>query len=71
MVKCFSICLFLSVIFLNSADALYYDFENQKQLDDWNVIQGTWSIIDAETLHTLRWQVLRPDCLYRALTEQP
>ena len=48
MFKCFSICLFLSAIFLNSADALYYDFENQKQLDDWNVIQGTWSIIDGK-----------------------
>ena len=28
--------------------ALLYDFEDENQFSDWNVIQGSWSIIDGK-----------------------
>ena len=37
---------FLSVV--SNSSALLFDFESPEQLDDWRIIQGTWSIIDGE-----------------------
>ncbi len=44
----FGITLIFTLTFPAVAWSLFYDFENEKQLDDWKVIQGTWSIIDGE-----------------------
>ena len=44
----FGITLILTLTFSAVAWSLFYDFETEKQLDDWKVIQGTWSIIDGE-----------------------
>ena len=38
----------LMFIFSANAWSLFYDFESKEQLDDWEVIQGTWSIINGE-----------------------
>jgi len=48
MKRLFVITLTLSLTFSPLAWSLFYDFEAEKQLDDWQVIQGTWSIIDGE-----------------------
>ena len=48
MKRLFGITLALMLIFTAVAWSLFYDFETEKQLDDWKVIQGTWSIIDGE-----------------------
>lgn len=38
-------CLFiLSLLPLNSGYALFFDFEDKAQLEEWNVISGTWQI---------------------------
>jgi len=46
--RLFFITLILAFTFSVTSWALFYDFDDEKQLDDWKVIQGTWSIIDGE-----------------------
>ncbi len=48
MKRLFGITLILTLAFSSTAWSLLYDFEDEHQLDDWQVIQGTWSIIDGE-----------------------
>ena len=39
-----AICLVLSLFPLNSGQALFFDFEDEDQLDEWNIVNGTWQI---------------------------
>ena len=48
MRRLFVIALTLILAFSADSWSLFYDFESKKQLDDWKVVQGTWSIIDGE-----------------------
>ena len=42
------ITLALALALPSAAWSLFYDFEDPDQFNDWEVIQGTWSIIDGE-----------------------
>jgi len=44
--KLLGITLLLTLMFSSPAWSLFYDFQDAGQLDDWTVIQGTWSIVD-------------------------
>jgi len=46
------ICVPLMLIFCLSVSALTWDFENQKQMDDWEVINGDWEIKEGRLLGT-------------------
>ena len=39
-----AVCLMLSLFPLNSGQALFFDFEHEAQLEEWNIISGTWQI---------------------------
>jgi len=38
-------CLLLALFPLGSAQALLFDFEDEGQLDEWTIINGTWQIV--------------------------
>jgi len=46
------LCVTSILIFSFSASALTWNFESQKQVDDWEVINGDWSIKDGKLLGT-------------------
>ncbi len=46
------VCVSLMLIFCLSASALTWKFENQKQMDDWEVINGDWEVKDGKLLGT-------------------
>jgi len=48
MKRLVSITWVLTLVSSLVAWSLSYDFEDKNQLNDWKVIQGTWSIIDGE-----------------------
>ena len=39
-----AVCLLLSLFPLDSGQALFFDFEDEAQLEEWNIINGTWQI---------------------------
>ncbi len=39
-----TVCLILGLFPLNSGQALFFDFEDEAQLEEWNIISGTWQI---------------------------
>ncbi|MFC1715184.1 family 16 glycoside hydrolase [Candidatus Poribacteria bacterium] len=39
-----AICLVLFLIPLNSGQALFFDFEDEAQLEEWTIISGAWQI---------------------------
>jgi len=39
-----AICFILSLFPLSSGEALFFDFEDKDQLEEWDVISGTWQI---------------------------
>jgi hypothetical protein len=39
-----AVCSLLNLFPLNSGHALFFDFEDEAQLEEWNVIGGTWQI---------------------------
>ncbi|MFC1719177.1 family 16 glycoside hydrolase [Candidatus Poribacteria bacterium] len=48
MKRLFGLTMILTLVFPLATWSLLYDFEDPAQLDDWTLIQGTWSIIDGE-----------------------
>lgn len=39
-----SACLLLNLFALSSGQALFFDFEDEAQLDEWKILGGTWQI---------------------------
>ena len=39
-----AVCLMLVLLPLNSGQALFFDFEDEAQLEEWSIISGTWQI---------------------------
>ena len=48
----FAFCLIFIFFTFTGAWALFYDFSNKAQLDDWTVIGGTWKIEQGALIKT-------------------
>ena len=46
------VSILLMLIYCISVSALTWDFQNQKQMDDWEIINGEWEIKDGKLLGT-------------------
>lgn len=43
-----SVCLVLILLPVSSGEALFFDFEDNAQLDEWEIINGTWQLENDE-----------------------
>jgi len=48
IIPIFALCLLLITTFSQVSTALFFDFEDKNQLDDWTILSGTWEIVDDE-----------------------
>ena len=44
----FALCLISIITFSRLSVALFFDFEDEAQLDEWTILGGTWEIVDDE-----------------------
>lgn len=52
IVICTLLCLAFILALLQSPEALYYDFEDDSQQDDWEALRGTWEVKEGQYFET-------------------